>query len=483
MTSKTIVPVLLCGGSGTRLWPVSRDSYPKQFVPLLGDRSLFQSAALRLSGTTESLQLAAPLIVTSCRSRFIVTEQLAAVGIDPGPILIEPMGKDTAPAILAAALLAAAENPETVLLIAPSDHVIPDTAEFHAAVSRGMSAVDAGRIVTFGITPTEAGSAYGYLKRGPMGEDGTCPVIRFVEKPGVADAAGMVRSGDFLWNAGIFLCRASVLIDAYERNAPDLVTSVASALDQARHDLGFLRLAPDPWSAIEPISIDYAVMEKLDCLSVVPFSGHWSDLGSWDAVWKESRPDASGTVVGDRATAIDCTNTLLRSDDPAVEIVGIGLRDVIAVATGDAVLVADRSRTQEVRAAVATLSTLGAPQASETRRDYRPWGWFERLAMGDAFQVKRIVVHPGAALSLQSHRHRSEHWVVVEGTARATLDGVTRVMAENESIFIPKGSIHRLENPGTAPMVLIEVQTGPYLGEDDIVRYHDDYARLSFAAE
>ena len=479
MALTTITPVLLCGGSGTRLWPLSRKSYPKQFVPLMGEETLFQASAKRLSGQGEGLSFTSPMVLTNADFRFIVTEQLQAVGIDPGPILIEPEGRNTAPAILAAALHAAATDPEAILLVAPSDHVVPDADAFHAAVARGLSALEKGDLVTFGITPTHPETAYGYLELAgpPEGDGAPVALARFVEKPDATRAAEMVEAGTYLWNAGIFLFRAKQVIEAFQTHAPKLMGPVQASLDEAKTDLGFLRLAPGAWSGAEDISIDYAVMEKATNLSVVPFDSGWSDLGGWDAVWRESGPDADGVVVSEHATAIDCRNTLLRSESERLEVVGIGLENIMAVAMNDAVLVADMSRAQDVKKAVAALKEKQSPQATAFPKDHRPWGWFESLVVGGRFQVKRILVHPGAALSLQSHFHRSEHWIVVEGTARVTVDDEVKLVTENESVSLPLGCVHRMENPGKVPMVLIEVQTGTYVGEDDIVRYEDVYAR------
>ncbi|MFW2542755.1 mannose-1-phosphate guanylyltransferase/mannose-6-phosphate isomerase [Primorskyibacter sp. 2E107] len=479
MAFTTIIPVILCGGSGTRLWPLSRKSYPKQFAKLMGEETLFQASSRRMSGETEALAFDKPMVLTNADFRFIVTEQLAEVGIDPGAVLIEPEGRNTAPAVLAAALHASQSNPDAVLLVAPSDHVVPDAAAFHAAVARGLAAVEEGKLVTFGIAPTHAETAYGYLElAGRPDETGAAVALtRFVEKPDEARASEMLKAGNYLWNAGIFLFRASDIIAAFEKHAHDLCAPVKAAVADAQADLGFLRLAPEPWSGAADISIDYAVMEKADNLSVVPFAGGWSDLGGWDAVWRESGPDAQGVVADDNATAIDCHDTLLRSEDPNLEIVGIGLNNVMAVAMNDAVLVADMSRAQDVRKAVSALKKKGSLQAAQFPKDHRPWGWFESLVIGQRFQVKRILVHPGASLSLQSHFHRSEHWIVVEGTAKVTVDDEVTLLTENQSVYIPLGAVHRMENPGKVPMVLIEVQTGTYLGEDDIVRYEDVYAR------
>lgn len=474
LKSPPITPVLLCGGSGTRLWPLSRKSYPKQFSPLIGNESLFQASARRLSGQ----DYAAPVVITNSDFRFIVTEQLTEVAIDPGAIVIEPEGRNTAPAVLAAALHMHAQSPDALILVAPSDHVVPDAEAFRAAVMAGVPAAQDGQLVTFGITPTRPETGYGYLELAETPKDFTATPIalsRFVEKPDAERATDMLAAGNFLWNAGIFLFSARSILDAFCQYAPVLLSPVKAAVAEAKVDLGFLRLAPDPWAQAEDISIDYAIMERADNLSVVPFAAGWSDLGDWDAVWREGAEDGQGG--NGPVTALDCEGTLLRSEDEGLELVGIGLKDIVAVAMPDAVLVADRNRAQEVKIAVATLKERQVAQATMFPKDHRPWGWFESLAIGDRFQVKRIVVHPGAALSLQSHHHRAEHWIVVEGTAKVTIDETEQLVTENQSVYIPLGAVHRMENPGKLPMVLIEVQTGAYLGEDDIVRYEDVYAR------
>lgn len=474
-----ITPVILCGGSGTRLWPLSRKSYPKQFSPLAGSETLFQASARRLSGATDGLKFAAPLIVTNSDFRFVVTEQLAEVGIDPGAILIEPSGRNTAPAVLAAALHLLDSDPDAIMLVAPSDHLITDTAALHTAIGAGLEAARRGDLVTFGAAPTRAETGYGYLELAspPDGSGAAIALKRFVEKPDAEAAAELVARNNTLWNAGIFLFAARDIVAAFEAHAPTLVAPVRGAVQDARADLGFLRLATDPWAQAADISLDYAVMEHAPNLSVVPLPGDWSDLGDWHAVWREAKPDAAGVVTCGQATALDCKDTLLRSESDTQQIVGIGLENIAAIAMPDAVLVADMSCVQDVKRVVATLRAKGAHQAETFPRDFRPWGWYESLVIGDRFQVKRIVVHPGAALSLQSHVHRAEHWIVVEGTARVTVDEEVKLIGENQSVYIPLGARHRLENPGKVAMVLIEVQTGTYLGEDDIVRYEDLYAR------
>ena len=468
-----VTPIILCGGSGTRLWPLSRKSYPKQFSPFIGTDSLFQTCARRLSSDA----FAAPVIVTGDAFRFIALQQLHDVGIEPGTVLIEPVGRDTAPAVIAAALKVAESDPDALLLVAPSDHLIPDEAAFRASITAAIPAALTDQIVTFGVKPTHPETGYGYLELAAHACAGTGPVPLngFVEKPDAAGAETMLHAGNYLWNAGIFLFSARAIIAAYRHHAPVIFDAVKAALDEGITDLAFLRLAPDPWARITPASIDYAIMEKATNLSVVPYTETWSDLGDWAAVWRETQRD--GVAVTGDATAIECQNVLLRSEVEGQSLVGIGLEDIVAVAMPDAVLISHKDRAQDVKLAVRTLRDRGAKQAETFPRDYRPWGWFESLATGDRFQVKRIVVNPGAALSLQSHHHRSEHWIVVQGTASVTVGNKVDLVTENQSIYIPLGTRHRLENPGKLPMILIEVQTGAYLGEDDIIRHDDIYAR------
>ncbi len=478
-SSLQITPVILAGGSGTRLWPLSRKSYPKQFVPLLGETTLFRSVAQRLSGNNERFAFGRPLVLTNSLFRFIIAEQLAAENIDPAAILIEPEGRNTAPAILAAAMHLVAKEPDAMMLVAPSDHVVPDVTAFHDAVAKGLTAAQSGDLVTFGIRPTRPETGYGYLEAAVKPDASGQPVklASFVEKPNAARAEEMLATGNYLWNAGIFLFAAKDLVAAFERHAPAMLTSVRAAVEQAESDLGFLRLAAEPWAQAENVAIDYAIMERAENLSVVPYDSDWSDLGGWDAVWSHSQPDEQGVALSGAATAIDCRDTLLRSDSDGLEIVGLGLDNIVAVAMNDAVLIADKSRTQDVKLVVEALQRKGAPQAEAFPKDHRPWGWYESLVVGSRFQVKRITVLPGASLSLQSHFHRSEHWIVVEGTARVTVGEDVQLLSENQSVYVPVGAVHRIENPGRIPMVFIEVQTGSYVGEDDIVRYEDRYAR------
>ncbi len=475
-SDQLIHPVVLCGGSGTRLWPLSRKSYPKQFSRLMGDESLFQRTVQRVT----ALGFGAPLVVTAEDFRFIVTEQLAAMEVAAQATLIEPQPRNTAPAVLAAAYWLQAKAPDALMLVLPSDHVIPDAEAFRAAITAAAPAARAGRLVTFGIKPTRAETGYGYLALGDAADPDASepqPLSRFVEKPDAENAMRMLEAGTYLWNGGIFLFSVATIIAAFVAHAPHLLAGTQAAVDGARTDLGFTRLAAKPWTALADISIDYAIMEKADNLVVMPLATHWSDLGGWEAVWQETGPDGLGNVVSEHATAINCANTLLRSETEELELVGIGLDNIVAIAMHDAVLVAHKDHCQSVKDAVVALKGRGVKQATEFPRDHRPWGWFESLVVGDRFQVKRIVVHPGASLSLQSHMHRAEHWIVVAGTAEVTVGEEVRLIAENQSVYIPLGAVHRMKNPGKVPMVLIEVQTGSYLGEDDIIRYEDVYAR------
>lgn len=477
-TRPLIHPILICGGAGTRLWPLSRKAFPKQFAPITGQGSLFQQALQRGCG----LGFARPTVVTGNRFRFLVAEQLADLDVTANHIVIEPDGRNTAPAILAAALLLAKTDPDAVLLAMPADHVIPDRPAFQSAVRRAVPSALDGKLVTFGIVPDRPETCYGYLELEDSADLQVCdprPLLRFVEKPRAAQAEQMLASGRYLWNAGVFLFTARSMIAAFERYAPDMLGPVQDALDKATPDLGFTRLAPDPWRQLRDISIDYAIMEHASDLVAMPFHGAWSDLGGWDAIWRETEQDPDGNTLSGQATAIDCHDSLLRSENDRIELVGIGLTDMIAVATADAVLVAHKRDAQNVAKAVAALKAKGARQATEMAVDHRPWGSFERLAQGSRFQVKRIIVRPGGALSLQSHRFRAEHWIIVEGTAEVTLEDRVTMVSENQSIYVPCGARHRLRNPGNVPVVLIEVQTGSYLGEDDITRYADQYARAA----
>ena len=468
-----INPVLLCGGSGTRLWPLSRKSFPKQFAAIMGKESLFQASAKRFSGKG----FADPLLVTGDSFRFIVGEQLDACSIKAQGTLIEPEGRNTGPAAIAAALVLAKTDPAALMLLVPSDHAIADAGAFRAAVTAGAVAANEGQIITFGIAADRPETGFGWLESGAETHPSVMKLEKFIEKPNKSGAKELLADKRYLWNAGVFLARADVMVAAFRAHAPDVLSTVEVAIENTSDDLGFTRIDPEIWATVPDISIDYAVMEKADNVSVVRFEGQWSDLGSWEAVWQESKQDKSGNSLTKNSTAFNCENTLLRSESDEIELVGIGLKNVVAVAMRDAVMVADMSDSQNVKKAVETLKKRGAKQAVQFPVDHRPWGWFETLILSDRFQVKRIHVHPGASLSLQSHHHRSEHWIVVAGTAKVTIDEDVKLLTENQSVYIPLGAVHRMENPGKVPMVLIEVQTGTYLGEDDIIRYEDIYAR------
>lgn len=468
-----ITPVLLCGGSGTRLWPLSRKSFPKQFSNVIGEESLFQASIDRFAGEG----FTNPLIVTSDDFRFIVTEQLEAKGITPLQILIEPTGRNTAPAAVAAALLAQQGDADAMVLLVPCDHVVIDPQNFRTAVEMGESAASEGQIVTFGIKPERAETGYGWLETGVQTHPGVHALARFVEKPDEVTAQKLFNDESHLWNSGVFLTRADVLIQAFADHAPEVLETVSAAIGTVSTDLGFTRIDPETWAKVPENSIDYAVMEKATNVSVVTYDGQWSDLGSWQSVWRESDKDGAGNALSKNSTVLNCEDSLLRSESDEIELVGIGLKNVVAVAMRDAVMVADISDSQNVKQAVQVLRDRDAKQAVKFPVDHRPWGWFETLVLADRFQVKRIHVHPGGILSLQSHVHRAEHWIVVAGIARVTVNDEVKLISENQSVYIPLGAVHRLENPGEGPMVLIEVQTGAYLEENDIVRYEDVYAR------
>ncbi|GFE52475.1 mannose-1-phosphate guanylyltransferase/mannose-6-phosphate isomerase [Roseobacter cerasinus] len=468
-----IYPVILCGGSGTRLWPSSRRAFPKQFGRLIGEDTLFQSTLKRLTGP----EFAAPLVMTNADFRFIVMEQCADIGLADAQVVIEPALRNTAPAILCAALLLE-ETPDALMLVAPSDHIISGRDIFQAAIRVGAEAAAQGHLVTFGVTPDRPETAYGYLELTAAPTDGQAVALTsFTEKPDAETAAQFVAGGRHLWNAGLFLWRVCDILAAFEAHAPDMMAPCRAAVATRSEDLGFLRLGEDAFAPVRAASIDYAVMEQAEGVMAVPLGCGWSDLGSWDALWAASGPDEGGLVQQGNTTALDCQDSFLRSEDDNLHLVGVGLKNIVAVAMRDAVLVADMGAAQQVKEAVALLKAASAEQATNYPRFYRPWGWYETLCLGARFQVKRIMVKPHGRLSLQSHLHRSEHWIVVAGTAEVTIGEEVQLVTENQSVYIPLGTQHRLANPGHVPMYLIEVQTGAYLGEDDIQRHDDIYNR------
>jgi mannose-1-phosphate guanylyltransferase/mannose-6-phosphate isomerase len=465
-----LVPVILSGGSGTRLWPASREAHPKQFLPLAGTHSLLQATWLRAAAIPDARP---PLVVANEEHRFLVAEQVRAVGATAGPILLEPVGRNTAPAIAAAALVASADGADPLLLVLPSDHLIGDPDAFLAALALARPAAQAGALVTFGIVPDAPETGFGYIKAAPG--DGVRSVERFVEKPDAATARAYVESGEYFWNSGMFLFRASRVIEELAATRPALLEHVRAAVAGARVDADFLRLDRAAFAAAPSESIDYAVMEHTTRAAVVPLSAQWSDVGSWSALWQVSERDAEGNCFEGDVLAMGTRDTLAHAPRRLVALLGV--RDLVVVDTEDALLVAHRDGVQQVKDIVARLKAEGRGQAQSHTLVFRPWGSYETVDAGERFQVKRIVVKPGAALSLQMHHHRAEHWVVVRGTARVTCDERVFELHENQSTFIPLGSKHRLENPTDAPLELIEVQSGGYLGEDDIVRFEDVYGR------
>jgi mannose-1-phosphate guanylyltransferase/mannose-6-phosphate isomerase len=469
-----IHPVVLCGGSGTRLWPLSRALYPKQLLALASERTLFQDTILRAADTT---LFAPPVVVANEEHRFILAEQLRELGVAPRALVAEPTGRNTAPAAAVAALLLTQEEGDALMLVMPADHVITDAGAFAEAVGRALAAASAGRLVTFGIRPAGAHTGYGYIRQGnPVpGLPGCFALDSFAEKPDATTAQAWVESGAYLWNSGIFVLPAAQYLEELERRQPAIVAACRRALAEGGRDLSFLRLDAGRFAESPSISIDYAVMEHLDGGAVVPVSMGWKDVGSWAALWEISGKDAAGNATHGSVIAVDTADSLLRTDGPA--IAALGLRDVVLVATKDAVLAATRERAEDVREVVEHLRRNGRGEHVAHTVVYRPWGSYETTDQGPRFRVKRLVVNPGQKLSLQMHHHRAEHWVVVQGTAKVERNGETLLLGENESTYIPIGTSHRLENPGRMPLHLVEVQTGPYLEEDDIVRFEDAYGR------
>ncbi len=465
-----IIPLIMCGGAGTRLWPASREVHPKQFLPLFGARSTFQNTILRVSDTT---LFERPIVITNKAYRFMVLEQLVEIGLE-ADVLLEPMRRDSGPAILAGAAFAQMRDRDAVLLALAADHVVRDTPAFVAACRQGLVAASAGRIVTFGVRPERAATEYGYISPGEVISGEVRSVAKFVEKPDPKTAAEYIEAG-YLWNSGNFMFRASVLLDEYKNVDAESVEAVTDSVARAGRDLGFVTLDAGAFGSAKAISIDYAVMEKTARAAVVPVKCGWSDVGSWHAVWELSNKDSAGNAAQGTAVFEDSRNCNVSTDRALVALEGVD--DLVVVATQDAVLVSSQKDTNGLKRLVAKLKMI-APQVTEEHlKVHRPWGSYQSVDNGDRHQVKRIIVKPGGRLSLQKHHHRSEHWIVVRGTARVTVNELVKTVHENESIYIPIGAVHRLENPGKIVLELIEVQTGSYLGEDDIIRIEDDYQR------
>lgn len=472
---RKVIPFILCGGSGTRLWPLSREAFPKQFHKLTGDASLFQQTSQRLNGDL----FGQPTVLSSQQHRFIVAEQLAEIGLDSTSILLEPTGRNTGPAACVAALVAFEADKDSLVLLAPSDHVIPDAEGFARAIERGIEAAEEGALVTFGVEPDCPHTGYGYIQVDKT-DTAAYAVERFVEKPSRELAEEYLAKDNFLWNAGIFLFSAAMLIEMFEKHAPEILAACRSALDRSSEDLG-ARLLDESYSEAPGISLDYAIAEKASNIRCVPLDLGWSDVGSWSALWDYMEKNSDGNVIqGDGEVILEnVRDSYVYGDHGYVTLVGVD--NLIVVAMEDAVLVASKSEAESIRKVVDLIKANGHYQASQHTRVYRPWGWYQGLNKGERYQVKCIMVKPKGKLSLQSHHHRSEHWVVVTGTVEVTRGEEVTLLSENQSTYIPIGEKHRLANPGKIPAFLIEVQSGPYLDEDDIIRYEDVYGRSSDA--
>ncbi len=468
-----VIPVILAGGSGTRLWPLSRELHPKQLLGLIDESTMLQNTILRLAGFDG---VAPPIVICNENHRFMVAEQLRSIGVEPLAIMLEPVGRNTAPALAAAAFKALETEENPTLLVLPADHTIQLAEKLHDAMAQGVALAATGRLITFGIEPASPETGYGYIRKGAPVDGGSAVMIdRFVEKPDLETAQSYLYSGDYCWNSGMFMFGARQVLDELERFTPDIVTSCRMAVERGREDLDFFRLDHDAFSACPEDSIDYAVMEKTDKGVMVALSAGWNDVGSWDAIWQIGEKNEAGNVVKGDVFTHDVSSSLLQAESRM--IAAIGIQDMIVVETKDAVLVAPRNRGQDVKRIVAQLKAKDRYEAMMNTVVYRPWGSYEGIDLSDRFQVKRITVNPGAELSLQKHFHRAEHWVVVRGTALVTRGEETILLREDESTYISLGTVHRLENPGKIPLELIEVQSGSYLGEDDIVRLEDNYGR------
>ena len=474
---KRLTPILLAGGIGKRLWPMSRKSFPKQFHHLFDKKTLFQNTLDRMKSSKDII-FNNPITVTNDNYRFLVLDQFKDLKRGYGEIFLEPVSKNTASAILSVSIHMFNSDRNSILLMSPTDHIMPNISAFHKLIKAGYEELEKGNMVIFGITPSSPETGYGYIETEIVKKNKACKINRFVEKPNSQNARKMLSSGNYLWNAGIILFRSKDLIDAFKIHQPDMLREVNSSLEKGKKDHEFFRLDKAHWNKCDNISIDHAILEKIKNLKVVPYNSKWSDLGDWNSIWKEKKQNNNNVVKSKNVTSINCKNVLLNNFSSRKHLVALGVENIIAISTNDAVLIANKTKSQEVKDVVDLMKEKNIPQGEIFYKDFRPWGWFEILSVSKFYKVKKILVYPNRCLSLQSHKYRSEHWVIIQGIANITIGEKNQICKKGESVYIPIGAIHRLENTHKNSLIIIETQTGTYLEEDDIIRYEDNYGRL-----